>query len=182
MFGRKKATKADIQRKKVMELQIQREEVKKHIRLLRGEMQTLVEQAAVVDDLDRKILSLEYDAKKADLNTETAHFNELSKLISQLNGVAGVYERQKIFDRVAAVAEEIDVQAVLQAEDQMAAHRAVMQEDSDALDDLLQGRSIAADELGESAEFTRLVRDAKIRKAALPRKETEEAAAELVCG
>ncbi len=182
MFIKRKATKADIQRKKVMELQIQREEVKKHIRLLRNEMQSLVEQAAVVDDLDRKILSLEYDAKKADLNTETAHFNELSRLISQLNGVAMVYERQKLFDHVATVAEDIDVQAVLQAEDQMAAHRAMMQEDSEALDDLLRDRSVAADELGESAEFTRLVRDAKIRKVSLPRMESEGATADVVCG
>lgn len=182
MFIKKKATKADIQRKKVMELQIQREEVKKHIRLLRNEMQELIERAAVADDLDRKIFSLEYDAKKADLNTETAHFNELSKLISQLNGVAMVYERQKIFDQVATVAEDIDVEAALRAENQMSAHRTVMKEDSEALDDLLRDRSVAADDLVESAEFTRLVRDAKIRKVSLPKTASEGVAADVVCG
>ena len=182
MFMKKKETKADIQRRKSMELQLQREAVKKRIRTLRGEMQALVEQAASADDLDRQVLSLEYDEKKADLNTETAHFQELSKLITRINGIAMVYERQKLFDQVATAAEDIDVQAVLQAEDQMAAPRGVMQEESDALDELLLDKTAAADGLGESAEFTRLVRDAKLRKAAAPRPEAESAGPEAVCG
>ena len=178
----KKETKANIQRKKGVELQLQREAVKKRIRQLRGEMQALIDQAACADDLDRQILSLEYDEKKADLHTETTHFNELSKLISRLNGVAMVYERQKVFDQVAAVAENIDVQSALEAEDQMAAHRAVMREEADALDDLLRDGNAAADGLVESAEFTRLVREAKLRKAAAPREEAKCASAETVCG
>lgn len=182
MFLKKKNAQADIQRKKCMELQLQREAAKKRIRLLRSEMQALIEQAACADDLDRQVLSLEYDEKKADLNTETAHFNELSKLITRINGVAMVYERQKMFDQVATAAEDIDVKAVLQAEDRMAAHRAVMQEESDALDDLLQEKSAAAQELGESAEFTRLVRDAKLRKLSAPQAEAESAGTEAVYG
>lgn len=178
----KKETKASIQRKKGMELQLQRETVKKRIRQLRGEMQALIDQAASADDLDRQILSLEYEEKKADLNTETTHFNELSKLISRLNGVAMVYERQEIFNHVAAVAENIDVQSALEAEDQMAAHRAVMREETDALDDLLRDGNAAADGLVESAEFTRLVHDAQLRKAAAPREEANLTGAEAVCG
>lgn len=184
MFMKKKAGKAAAQREKVMELQIQRETVKKSIRLLRADMQSLVEQAAGADDLDRRILSLEYDEKKAELNTETAHFNELSKLISQLNGVAMVYERQKLFDQVANVADDIDTQALLEAEDMMTARRAMMQEESAALDDVLRGSSVKTDMMGESAEFTRLVRDAQLKKAEETRSMTqqESAAAQAVCG
>ncbi len=182
MFMKKKETKADIQRKKSMELQLQREAVKKRIRLIRSEMQALVEQAASADDLDRQVLSLEYDEKKADLHTETAHFQELSKLITRLNGIAMVYERQKLFDQVATAAEDIDVQGVLRVEDQMSAHREVMREESDALDDLLLDKSAPVDELGESAEFTRLVRDAKLRKAGTPQAAAKSISAEKVCG
>lgn len=182
MFLKKRETKADVQRKKSMELQFQREAAKKRIRLLRSEMQMLIEKAASADDLDRQVLSLEYDEKKADLNTETAHFNELSKLITRLNGIAMVYERQKLFDQVATAAEDIDVQDVLHAEDQMAAHRGVMQEESDALDDILQEHRVCADRLGESAEFARLVRDAQLRKAAAPQAEAASPVAETACG
>lgn len=177
MLLNKKKRKAAAQREKVMELQIQREMVKKNIRLLRSEMQSLVEQAAAADDLDRKILALEYEGKKAQLDTETAHFNELSKLISQINSVAMLFERQKILDQVAAVADGIDTQGVLQAGDELTARRAMLQEDSDALDDVLKGSSIQAETLGESAEFTRLVRNVKLNQVAERR---EEAAASPV--
>lgn len=184
MFMKKKAGKAAAQREKVTELQVQREMVKKNIRLLRTDMQSLIDQAAGADDLDRKILSLEYDEKKAELNAETVHFNELSKLISQLNGVAMVYKRQKIFDQVATVADDIDTQALLEAEDMMTARRTMMQEESDALDDVLRGSSVRTEELGESAEFTRLVRDAQLKKASAARNVAQEepAAAQVVCG
>lgn len=183
MLFMKKSNKAAAQREKVLELQVQRETVKKNIRLLRADMQALIEKAAAADDLDRRILSLEYDEKKAELTTETSHFNELSKLISQLNGVAMVYERQKIFDQVANVANDIDTQAVLEAEDMMNARRAVMQEESDALDDVLRGNRVAADEMGESAEFSRLVRDAQLKKAAEARDRAKaDAPVQAVCG
>lgn len=184
LFMKKKDKKAAAQREKVLELQVQRETVKKNIRLLRADMQALIEKAAAADDLDRRILSLEYDEKKAELTTETSHFNELSKLISQLNGVAMVYERQKIFDQVANVAEDIDTQAVLEAEDMMNARRAVLQEDSDALDDVLKAGRVQGTELGESAEFTRLVRDAQLKKVSAPRVESlvDAAPAHAVCG
>ena len=169
LFMKKKTNKASAQREKVLELQVQREAVKKNIRLIRADMQQLVDKAAAADDLDRRILSLEYDEKKSELNTETSHFNELSKLISQLNGVAMVYERQKIFNQVANVAEEIDTQAVLEAEDMMNARRAVMQEDSDALDDVLKADRVQDNALGESAEFTKLVREVQLKKVLTPR-------------
>ena len=46
MFMKKKAGKAAAQREKVTELQVQREMVKKNIRLLRTDMQSLIDQAA----------------------------------------------------------------------------------------------------------------------------------------
>jgi len=166
LFMKKKSNKASAQREKVLELQVQREAVKKNIRLIRADMQQLVAKAVGADDLDRHILSLEYDEKKAELNTETSHFNELSKLISQLNGVAMVYERQKIFDQVANVAEKIDTQAVLEAEDMMNARRAVMQEDSDALDDVLVSSQAYATAPEVSNEFEQLVRASQRQIAA----------------
>lgn len=169
----KKKAKDRVQREKVLELQMRREMVKKNIRLLRTDMQALIEKAAAADELDRKILSLEYDEKKAELNTETTHFNELSKLISQFNGVAMVYERQRIFDQVASAAGMIDTQEVLKADDMMRARQEMMLEESGTLDDLLKSSSILTEEPGESAEFTRLVREAKLKKAEAPLEKVE---------
>ena len=171
MFFNKKH-KARTQQAKVLELQAQREQVKKNIRLLHTDMQTLIEKASTADELDRQIYSLEYEEKKNELATETAHFNELSKLISQLNGVAMVYERQKIFNQVASVAETIDTQAVLKADDMMRAHQEVMLEESDQLDEVLKSSSMS-DKLSESVEFTRLVNEAKLKKAENLRNKTE---------
>lgn len=169
----KKANKKAAHRDQVMQLQIQRDTVKKNIRRLRNEMQRLVEQAVSADDLDRRILSLEYDEKKAALGNETSHFNELSKLISQFNGVELVYERQRMFDQIATVVDAIDTQAVLRTEDMVTAQRTMLQEESEALEDMLKNSAAGADEMRESAEFTRLVRDAQLKKAALPRPEVE---------
>ncbi len=183
MMFMKKSGKAAAQREKVMELQLRREGVKKNIRLLRSDMKALIDRAADADDLDRKILSLEYDEKKAELNTETAHFNELSKLISQLNGVAIVYERQKMFDQVANVADNIDFQSLLEAEDRMTARSAMMQEESDALDDVLRGSNVKADMMSESAEFTNLVRNAQMKKISAAHGMAQaESAAPVTCG
>lgn len=184
LFMKKKSDKAAAQREKALELQVQRESVKKSIRLLRADMQSLVEKAASADDLDRRILSLEYDEKKAELDAETTHFNELSKLISQLNGAAMVYERQKVFNQVAAAAENIDTQSLLEAEDTMSARRALLQEDSDTLDDVLSAGRIHTADPGESAEFTRLVRDAQLQKASAPRLDSlvGAAPAQPACG
>ena len=162
-FAKNKANKAATQRKKTLELQVQRDAVKNNIRLLRAQIQELVEKATKADDLDRRILSLEYEEKKAALNTEIAHFDELSKLISQLNGVANIYERQQLLNQVAKVSDTIDPQAVFAADDMMQARRAVMQEESDALDDVLKNSMPQQHAFAESVEFTQLVREAQLK-------------------
>lgn len=176
MFFGKKAKKRG-QREQVMELQMQRETVKKNIRLLRNDMKTLIEKAAAADELDRKILALEYDEKKAELETETAHFNELSRLITQINGVAMVYERQRIFDQVASVAETIDTQSVLRADDMMRARKELLLEESDALDDVLKSGNVLMGGTGESEEFAQLVRAEKLKRAEVARSVADSAVA-----
>lgn len=173
MFFKKKNAKASAQREKVMELQIQRDMVKKNIRHLRGEMKELIDQAANADDLDRKILSLEYDEKKMQLDNETAHFNELSRMIIRLNSVALVHERNKATTYMSDVADTIDTDSLLKADDEMTARRKLMQDDADALDDVLNNNRMQMEEIGESAEFSRLVLEKQLKN----KSESREAAA-----
>lgn len=158
MFMKARERKANRARiKKLCEVQLLRDASKQRIRKLRAEMQCLVEQAAGADDLDRKILSLEYEEKKADLSTETGHFNDLSRLISQLHGAVMIHEKRRSFDQVAAVADTIDTQSVLHEDDLLTIRRSILEEEADALDSLLVESSASASTVVVDPGFERLV-------------------------
>lgn len=148
---------------KISELNQRRNMVKERILKLRREINELVEKAASADDLERKILSLEYEEKKRSMTTEMEHFNDLSKLISQMNGIAITYERQKIFNQWISDVESLNASEIRMENNRMEARRMLMQEESDALDDVLQTCEYTDLTMEENREFMGLVEAQKRR-------------------
>ena len=172
MFGwNNKAKKTRMMEKKIAELQAQRQGIKDRIRKLKTEMDVIISQAAKADELDRKIYALDYEAKSNELKVENQHFNDISRLIAQMQKVLLTQEKQSVQDSVISVSNGIETEALLQEEDLMNAKRALMDESSDALEDALSDVFRDTPEMPENEEFTRLLSEAKFQKAL---KQTEE--------
>lgn len=116
---------------RIQALRQEREKCMQHIRGLRAEMNALVERAVEADDLDQKILSLDYTAMKGSLNAETERFQDLSRLIARMQEIQAVNARGKRLEYIAAVRDGIDEAAVRREEDEIAARRAMMEEDAE---------------------------------------------------
>ena len=112
-------------------LRQEREKCMLHIRDLRTEMNALVERAVDADDLDQKILSLDYTAMRGRLNAETERFQDLSRLITRMQDIQAVNARGKRLEYIAAVRDGIDEVALRREEDEIAARRAMMEEDAE---------------------------------------------------
>lgn len=123
---------------RIQALRQDREACMQRIRGLRAEMNALVERAVDADDLDQKILSLDYAAMKGSLNAETERFQDLSRLITRMQDVQAMDERGKRLEYIAAVRDGIDEAALRREEDELQARRAMMEEEAalNALDGL----------------------------------------------
>jgi len=168
LFNRKKSNILHQEyEERIMHLQLQREISKNTILRIRSDMQELIDRATCADDLDQRILSMDYEEKKATLATETEHFEDLNKLIRQLRSAVLANERCKAFEQIASVSDCIDTYAVLKAEDTVDIRRTLMKEEFDSLDELLiqDGKKVWSIE--ENSEFARLVQEAAKRKKAV---------------
>lgn len=143
---------------KIACLQTQREESKAKIRKIRACMQSLIAQAAEADDLDRKVLSIDYEAQKGILDVETEHFNDLNRLISQLHGVQMAQVRQDTLSDIEQAGAYIDADALIQAEDALAVRREMKQEADEQLAEAFAASAVETVSFSENEEFARLVR------------------------
>lgn len=164
-FSRKKRSKTtQSQQTSIMELQIMRENTKKNIKSLGRDIEDLIERGTTADTIDRKLLAIEYEEKQANLASETAHFDDICKLISQLNGVTEVRKRQDAFEHLVAVAESINTQEIIRNNDMMNVRRDMMREESAALDDVLKESRAQVSSLAVNNDFEAKVLAAQVRK------------------
>ena len=119
---------------RVFELTLQRENCMKRVRALRGEMQALVDQAVGADDLDQKILSLDYAARKRALAAELERFQDLSDLIGRFRSIQAVSESCRQMDFMSELGDRIDVEALQRQEDEIRIRRDMMREEAEAVD------------------------------------------------
>jgi len=165
LFNRKKSNILHQEyEERIMHLQLQREISKNTILRIRSDMQELIDRATCADDLDQRILSMDYEEKKATLATETEHFEDLNKLIRQLRSAVLANERCKAFEQIASVSDCIDAHAVLTAEDTVDIWRAMMKEEFDSLDELLIHAGKKTRSIEENSEFAQLVQEAAKKK------------------
>lgn len=159
----------------IIDLCAERENCKKRIREIRTEMQRLVERAAGADDLDQKILSLDFRAQKSAMAVETERFNDLSDLIVRLQNVRAVDERCQRLDYIMRIDGGIDTDSVLREQDEIQVRREMFQESNRSADidmnSALSGEQASFCELDE--DFARLVQKAANEGA--PTKQPEAA-------
>lgn len=162
-FGNKKRnTEA-----KILSLQQAREESKKTIRALRIEMDNLVKQALQGDDLDKKILSLDYMDTKGKLALETERFEDLSTLIGRLQGIRSTDEKLKRLGRVTALYDHMDRKAALREKDRLAIHRSLLEEEQADYEGLYDTETSENAVFSMAPEFERLLREAENQAEAL---------------
>lgn len=172
-FVKKQGQRSDME-EKIIALQEQRNEAKEKIRKLRAESQLLVQQATEADDLDRKILSLDYEAKQAAIRLEEGHFADLSRMITQLQNIQAVQNREATISSVARISESIDADALIRQETELAARRDMMREDAETLDCALAQARPDDTGFSENEEFAKLVSQAKKQKVKAAILNTEE--------
>lgn len=114
---------------KIQALRQEREVCTQRIRALRAEMDALVQRAVNADDLDQKLLSLDYSARKGSLNVETERFQDLSCLIKRMQDIQAMNTRNKRIEYIASVRDGIDEAAMRRAADEVEARRAMMEEE-----------------------------------------------------
>ena len=151
--------------KEIYALRAQRAACVQRVRTLKEEMNRLVDSAVGADELEQKILSLDYEAKRDVLAAETQRFQDLSGLIARLQKAQAVDEGSRRLDGVAAAGSRIDTAALLREEDELRARRAMMDEEERDFAAAQEGYdektrdAFAADE-----GFAALVREAKLRR------------------
>ena len=115
--------------RKLQTLREEREQCMARIRNLRGDMDALVQRALDADDLDQKILSLDYAAMKGSLNVESERFQDLSRLITRIQDVQAMEARGRRMDFLASVRDGIDEAALRREEDEIQIRRERMEEE-----------------------------------------------------
>ena len=157
---------------RIRALRLEREACMQRIRSLRAEMNALVERAVDADDLDQKILSLDYAAMKGSLGAETERFQDLSRLITRMQDMQAVDARGRRLDYLASVREGIDEAALRREEDEIAARRAMMEEEEalNAPDDAtpLPGENAFVPDADFACQLARARRQRQADAAALP--------------
>lgn len=159
---------------RILALQAQREASKGKIRAYRAAMQTLIRKAAEADDLDRKALSLDYEAQKGLLAVEEEHFADLNRLIGQLQGVQRSQARQDTLSDLLRACDCIDVDALARKEDELAIRRELKKEEDDRLDDAFAIAAVKDEPFAEDEEFARLVRLEQAKKTLAPQPAEQE--------
>lgn len=177
LFGMNKKKDTDRQ---IVELQNKLEDSKRKIRYINNDMKRLVQQATEADDLDKKILALDYEAKKSELATETERFQDLRGLISKLQSIQAIDENRRHLDKMTEVSDELDIRGLIRQEDEINARRSMLQEEEEAYAavraERVTGGTFAAE---QEDEFMRMVDAAKLEKRKAVH-EAEEAQAEAV--
>ena len=150
--------------KNITALQQQLNESKEKIRNMRAEMELLIHRAADADDLDRKILSLDYENKQRVLKVEEEHFNDLNRTIAQLQDVALVAIREKALENVTKYGESIDTKAINDKADHVVARREEMKEEAEGMRAIFEETKPTDSLMAENEEFSKLVSEAKRAK------------------
>ena len=158
MMWKKKSLKPRSTEEKIAFLQAQREVSKARIREIRACIHDLIAQAAEADDVDRKMLSVDFETQKGMLDAETEHFTDLNRLIFQLRGVQIVQARQDTLSDIEQAGACIDTDALIRAEDALAVRREMKQEADDRLADAFAASAVKTAGFSENEEFVRLVR------------------------
>lgn len=149
---------------RIQSLQLQREASKKKIRRLRMDMQDIVQQATTADDIDKKILSLDFFARKGELASETERFQDLSNLIGRLQSMMAADEKRQRLNAVASLWESIDTHALVRERDELNVRRELLKEEVNcfaAFDDLAD----CEDCFQIDNEFVQLVNTAMCKKS-----------------
>lgn len=160
------------------ELRQRREACAARIREIKGDMSALVGKAAEGDELEQQILSLDYTMNKNLLSAEMERFRDLSDLILRLMQAQQMRDKGERVRYVERVGSRIDTGALLREQDEIAARRALLEEDAEDM-------AFAATEASRPAfamdeDFSRLVSQAKREKAAAPAREARVPAAEVM--
>ncbi len=167
MFLNKRKTLSEKEMKaRISSLQAQREETKTNIRRLWGEMQVLVNQAVGADDLDKQIYASDYIARKDAFNAENEHFQNLSRLISQLQSMLLTQEKKEVFSAVSAISNQIDLNSLMEEQDRMHIQQDMLrEEDQSFLEAFRASEPSAQQATREEKEFDALVLQAQADKA-----------------
>ena len=149
---------------KIVELQTKMEESKKRIRLLRTEMKSLEEQGLNADDLDMKILSLDYEAKKGEMDSEMARFQDMSMMISKLQDKQKLDEKRKHLDTLTQVTDDMDLGKVMRDADELTIRRDMLDEEYEAYEAARASWAASDVTLEPGSEFSSRVAELRVKK------------------
>ena len=117
----------------IIELTCQRDQCAERIRTLRSEMDSLVDHALTADDLEQKILSLDYEAKKLALNAEYERFSDLNQLITRYRSAQLMTNNSNGLAQVAAMGEKLDMAGLQARGDAIRIRRDMLNENAEQL-------------------------------------------------
>jgi len=151
---------------KIVALQTKLEESKKRIRTLRAEMKCLEEQGVSADDLDMKILSLDYEAKKGELSSEMTHFRDLGMMISKLQDKQKLEATRKHLDTITQVTDDMDLDGLVRSADELTARRSMMDEENEEYAAMRAAHASSEDafSLETSSDYARRVNELRLEK------------------
>ena len=111
---------------------------------------------------------------RASVPHPVVHFADLSRMITQLQNIQAVQNREATISSVARISESIDADALIRQETKLAARRDMMREDAETLDYALAQSGPDDTGFAENEEFARLVSQAKKQKMKAAILNTEE--------
>ena len=149
---------------KISILVTEREETRKVIRKLKNRMDETVQKAAEADELDRKICSADYSTMKDQLLAEMQHFEDLSRLISQLRSAGLTRRRAAALEQLTAVSDTVNRDQLIANADYVAARREMLAEEDEWYRDAMEEKTPSVFST-EDDEFTRLVVRAQAENA-----------------
>lgn len=145
----------------IAELEEKRNRSRKVIRSLKQQMDETVRKAAAADELDRKIYGLDYAAMRDQMDAEMLHFEDLSRMIRQLQSAELTDRRAAALEDIVSVSRKIDLDALIESEDYVAVRRGMLEEEDERYRAVFEAGNTARKEREEDAEFSRAV--ARIR-------------------
>lgn len=147
--------------KRISDLIAQREAAAERIRQLRTEIDALVDQAVCADDLDTKILSLDYESRKTDLAAEMERFKDITAMIARLRNVEVIESNRRRIERVTQLGETIDIETLHRKKDEIQIRRDMMREAQEDVEDMKDLLACEPDSIDIDEEFSRRIAQAR---------------------
>ena len=171
MFGRTERR----QEERMEALENERRQMRSEIAQLREEMKKLVNEGVDADDLDRKILAVDYECLHTELQAKQEHFADLGNIITQMRTERLKEREAEMLRHMEDCYDTIDYAGIARNQDYIAACREVAREEREAMDSLARERTGSTCSPLSDIEFMREIARAREARtagaAALPENE-----------